>query len=148
MIFYTDAQTFENRKPKESYIAVMREDEMLIFFIRIPYHLAHYAEGLALYQALRFIESNELYNATIYTDSLIWSGIVNQNTKLGGHSENKVRQKEIGEALIQLKEKYNVTIHWKRRDYNKAGHFLGAIWRHKKEYRQQLQMLEPIWYRL
>lgn len=145
MIFFTDGQVFENRVPKESYIAVVTEDEKLISFLHVGYKHGHDAEGLAILQALRYIAKNGLTFSIIYTDSLGWAGIANESTKVRGVKPNKLYTKRLAQEVLELKKQYHVGIQWKSRKHNKAGKFLGSIWRYAKAYRVTLQMEETAW---
>lgn len=132
MIFYSDAQLFEHKK--EAFIAVVDEEGTVIFFGSVGYTTSHKAEGLALIQALRHIEAYERTGAVIYTDNLSWAETINDRKTISGGERYK-ETRRILKVIYELKEKWNVAIKWKKRTYNKAGLFLGKVWRLKEEER-------------
>lgn len=138
MVFYTDAQVFESRK--ESYIAVLDDTEGVIFFGSVGYKSVQDAEGLAILQALRHIDFYERKDAVIYTDNLSWSDVINGHHRIAGLKEKHVKTRRILQAILQLKEKWNVTIEWRRRNQNKAGIFLAHVWQLKASERDRYYM--------
>lgn len=151
MILYTDGQAFENKKPKESYIAVvaevhehncLRNDETLISFIHVGDKMAHEAEGIALLQAVRYIEKHRLFFSSIYTDSLVWANALNGVMSFKGNKDHQVSARKVSELILELKKRYYVGITWRSRKVNKAGIFLAHVWSLKDEEREKLLMLE------
>lgn len=145
MIFYTDAQVFDHRTPKEAFIAVLTDDERLISFLRIGYKVSHDAEGFAILQALRYIEKHHLLFSQIYTDSASWVHIINIIQKSRGTTQKRKYTGLITREILLLQKKYFVSIRWKGRKHNKAGKFLGSIWKYKETYRDQLSMELTEW---
>lgn len=132
---YTDGQVFVNRK--ESYIAVTNDKGNVLFFCLIGFKTIRETEGTAILKALEYLQERNITEAMIYTDSLDWAGIAN-----GTHRVNsKSPAYELSTKIITLKEELLTTIQWKRRNFNKAGHFLGAVWRTRKDKRPPLRNL-------
>jgi len=164
-LFYTDGQAFENKKPIRAYMAVVQErhmskldgrpdrecdialfeEETLISFLPIGEKIAHEAEGLALLQALRYIEQHKLLFSTIITDSLVWSGYANEVTPVRGSKDRHVYTRNIAAEVIRLKKLYFVSIIWKKRSYNKAGRFLSSVWNKPQSFRDNLEMVVDTW---
>lgn len=136
MIFYTDAQLFESRK--EGYIAVV-SDGRVLFFGSVGYKTVQEAEGLAIIQALRHIDFYERKDATIYTDNLSWHNAIRDRALKGNQPKHQPLRK-ILKFILELKDKWNITIEWKKRTHNQAGHFLAKVWRLKQEERDRYFM--------
>jgi len=135
---YTDGQVFTSKK--ESYIAVTNDKGKVIFFALIGFKTIRETEGVAILKALEYLQEHNILEGAIYTDSLDWANIANGISKLNGNPRNKDIY-PLADRIISLKEQFATDITWKRRAYNRAGHFLGSVWRTKKELRPQLKTL-------
>ena len=140
-ILYTDGQLFESKK--ESYISVVNKNNDILFFCLIGYKTARETEGTAILKALEYFQENNILNGTIYTDSLDWAGLANGNHRVSADLKNEGALNLVNQILT-LKKKLLTTIHWKRREYNLAGHFLAKVWTIDKKDRDKiLTILEP-----